>query len=220
MREFGRRSEMRSLLTRIGALQVLGGLIFFLRTKVIALVLGPSGVGVVSVIDQFVQLMLQLSALAIPFAAIKVLSKAHSESTETFRATYAGLLRLLLILGSIGAGLGIGLIALRPSWASGSLAAHAPLVAIGLLALPAMILHGFFRNVPAAALRPITSAVWDVVTAAILGGLAIVGILLFSVPGYFVGGLVGCVILSASYYLYFMHRFRLSMTGGPTSSIR
>jgi antigen flippase len=217
MREFGRRSEMRSLLTRIGALQVLGGLIFFLRTKVIALVLGPSGVGVVSVIDQFVQLMLQLSALAIPFAAIKVLSKAHSESTETFRATYAGLLRLLLILGSIGAGLGIGLIALRPSWASGSLAAHAPLVAIGLLALPAMILHGFFRNVPAAALRPITSAVWDVATAAIMTAFVIAGIMLFSVLGYFVGALVGCVLVSLSYYLYLAHRFGLSIAGRPIS---
>ncbi len=217
MREFVRRSEMRSLLARIGALQVLGGFIFFLRTKVIALVLGPSGVGVVSVIDQFVQLMLQLSAFAIPFAAIKVLSKAHSESAETFRATYAGLLRLLLILGSIGAGLGIGLIALRPSWASGSLAAHAPLVAIGLLALPAMILHGFFRNAPAAALRPITSAVWDVATAAIMTAFVIAGIMLFSVLGYFVGALVGCVLVSLSYYLYLARRFGLSIAGRPMS---
>jgi len=208
---------MRSLLARIGALQVLGGFIFFLRTKVIALVLGPSGVGVVSVIDQFVQLMLQLSAFAIPFAAIKVLSKAHSESAETFRATYAGLLRLLLILGSIGAGLGIGLIALRPSWASGSLAAHAPLVAIGLLALPAMILHGFFRNAPAAALRPITSAVWDVATAAIMTAFVIAGIMLFSVLGYFVGALVGCVLVSLSYYLYLARRFGLSIAGRPMS---
>jgi PST family polysaccharide transporter len=211
---------MYSLFTRIGALQVLGGITFLVRTKVIAVVLGPAGVGLVSVIDQFVQMMLQLSAFAIPFAAIKILSQAHSESAEKFRATYATLLRLLLILGSVGAALGIMLISWRPSWVSTTFAAHIPLVAIGLLALPAMILHGFFRNVPAAAMRPITSAVWDVVTAAILGGLAIVGILLFSVPGYFVGGLVGCVILSASYYLYFMHRFRLSMTGGPTSSIR
>ncbi len=205
------------MLARIGALQVLGGFIFFLRTKVIALVLGPSGVGVVSVIDQFVQLMLQLSAFAIPFAAIKVLSKAHSESAETFRATYAGLLRLLLILGSIGAGLGIGLIALRPSWASGSLAAHAPLVAIGLLALPAMILHGFFRNAPAAALRPITSAVWDVATAAIMTAFVIAGIMLFSVLGYFVGALVGCVLVSLSYYLYLARRFGLSIAGRPMS---
>jgi antigen flippase len=208
---------MYSLFTRISALQVLGGLTFFLRTKVIALVLGPAGVGLVSVIDQFVQMILQLSAFAIPFAAIKILSKAHSESAETFRATYAGLLRLLLILGSVGAALGITLISFRPSWVSPSFVAHIPLVAIGLLAIPAMILHGFFRNVPAAAMQPITSAVWDVITAAILASLAIVGILLFKVPGYFVGALVGCVVVSASYYLYLAHRFGLSMTGRPSS---
>jgi hypothetical protein len=50
-------------------LQVLGGLTFFIRTKVLALVIGPAGISVVSVIDQFVQLVMQLSALAIPCAA-------------------------------------------------------------------------------------------------------------------------------------------------------
>src|SRR5260370_7858068 len=138
---FMSRCDMVSLFTRIGALQLLGGLIYFLRTKVVALALGPAGVGVVSVIDQFVQLMLQLSAFAIPFAAIKVLSKAHSERAEAFRATYAGLLRLLLILGSIGAALGLGLIPSRPGWPSASLAAHAPLVPPALLPLPPLILH-------------------------------------------------------------------------------
>jgi enterobacterial common antigen flippase len=211
---------MYSLFSQISALQVLGGITFFVRTKIIAVVLGPAGVGLVSVVDQFVQMMLQLSAFAIPFAAIKILSQAHSESAEKFGATYATLLRLLLILGSVGAALGISMIWWRPDWVSTSFAAHIPLVVIGLLALPAMILHGFFRNVPAAAMLPITSAVWDVVTGAILGGLAILGILLFGVPGYFVGGLIGCVLLSASYYLYFLHRFDLSMTGQPTNSIR
>jgi antigen flippase len=210
---------MYSLFARIGALQVLGGLIYFLRTKVIALVLGPAGVGVVSIIDQFVQLMMQLSAFAIPFAAIKVLSKAHSESAGTFKATYAGLLRLLLILGSLGAALGLGVIALQPNWANASLASHAPLVAIGLLALPAMILHAFFRNVPAAALQPLTSAAWDVATAAIITGFVVAGIMLFSTPGYFVGALTGCVVLSLSYYLYFARRFGLSIAG-PSAGLR
>jgi PST family polysaccharide transporter len=210
---------MYSLFTRIGALQLLGGLIYFLRTKVLALVLGPAGVGVVSIIDQFVQLMLQLSAFAVPFAAIKVLSKAHSENSETFRATYASLLRLLLILGSVGAALGIGVIALRPRWASASLASHAALVTIGLLALPAMILHAFFRNVPAAALQPLTSALWDVATAAIMTGFVIAGVMSFSMLGYFIGALAGSVVLSLSYYDYFARRFGLSIAL-PSGSLR
>src|SRR5260370_7888272 len=127
---FMSRCDMVSLFTRIGALQLLGGLIYFLRTKVVALALGPAGVGVVSVIDQFVQLMLQLSAFAIPFAAIKVLSKAHSESAEAFRATYAGLLRLLLILGTIGAALGLALLPFPPPSPTPSLAPPPPLIAL------------------------------------------------------------------------------------------
>jgi PST family polysaccharide transporter len=208
---------MHLLFTQIGTLQLVGGLVLFVRTKVSALVLGPAGVGVVSVVDQFVQLMLQLSTFAIPFAAIKVLSKAHSESAEAFRATYAALVRLLLVLGSIGASLGMVLIAFQPSWLNTSMVGYTPLVTIGLLGLPAVILHGFFRIVPAAAMRPITSAVWDVVSAAIMAGAIIVGILLLREIGYFVGTLVGAVVVSASYYLYFTRRFGLSNTGPPTS---
>src|SRR5262249_30039433 len=124
MRASARRSDMHSLFIRIGALQVFGALAFAARAKIGALVLRTGGVGLVSVIDQFVLLMLQLFALAIPFSAVKVLSKAHSESIETFKAVYAGLLRLLLILGSIGAAVGIALFVLRPGWVSASLADH------------------------------------------------------------------------------------------------
>src|SRR5262249_49876671 len=154
-----------------------------------------------------------------PFSAVKVLSKAHSESIETFKAVYAGLLRLLLILGSIGAAVGIALFVLRPGWVSASLADHTALVAIGLLALPAMILHAFFRNVLAAAMQPVRSAVWDAMTAAIMSGAVVIGILLAGVPGYFVGAFVGCAAVSVAYYLYLERRFDLSIAG-PSSSIR
>jgi PST family polysaccharide transporter len=205
------------LFTRIGALQVVGALAYVARAKIGALVLGPGGVGLVSIIDQFVLLMLQLFAFAIPFTAVKVLSNTHSESIESFKATYASLLRLLLILGSIGAAVGIALFLLRPAWVSASLAGHTALVAIGLLALPALILHAFFRNVPAAAMQPVTSAVGDAVTAAIMAGAVVVGILLAGAPGYFIGALVGCMAVSVTYYLYLRRRFDLSIAGTPSS---
>jgi hypothetical protein len=203
---------MYALFTRIGALQVVGALAYVARAKIGALELGPGGVGLISIIDQFVLLMLQLFSFAVPFTAVKVLSKTHSESNESFKATYASLLRLLLILGSIGAAVGIALFLLRPGWVSASLADHTALVAIGLLALPAMILHAFFRNVPAAALRPVTSAVWDAITAATMTGRwfrhPVAG-----VPGYFVGsarGLPGC-------FGDLARRFDLSIAGTPSS---
>jgi PST family polysaccharide transporter len=208
---------MQSLFTRIGALQALGGATFFVRTKVGALLLGPTGIGLVSVVDQFVYLILQLSAFAIPFAAIKVLSKAHSESAKAFKATYAVLEQLLLVTGSLGAMFGMAFIFIRPNWIGTTLAAHTPLVVLGLLALPATILHGFFRNVPASAMRPVITAVWDVITPAIMAVTVIVGILLFGVPGYFAGALVGAVMVSVSYHLYLARRLGLSLKGRVSS---
>ena len=77
---------MHSLLTRIDGMQVLGGLTFFVRTKVLALVLGPAGMGVVSLIDQFVQLVMQLSALAIPLAAAP-LRRRHGDNNAGEQGT-------------------------------------------------------------------------------------------------------------------------------------
>ena len=210
---------MYSAFIRIGALQAVGGLIFFLRAKAGALVLGTDGVGLVSVVEQFVQLMLQFSAFAIPFSAIKVLSEGHSESAETFRANYAGLLQLLMILGGVGAGLGIALICIRPMWVSPTLAAHVPLVVVGLLGLPPMILLAFFRNVPAAAGLPVTAAVWDIVAGAVMTGFMIAGMVLFREIGYFAGVLVGAVLVAACYHLYLANRLGLSIMASSPSNM-
>jgi O-antigen/teichoic acid export membrane protein len=211
------RFDMYSLFTRIGALQFAGALAYAVRAKVGALVLGPGGVGLVSVIDQFVLLMLQLFAFSIPFASVKVLSKAHSQSIDSFKAAYSAIMQLLLILGSIGAAVGMVTFVVRPGWVSTSLADHTALVGIGLLAIPAMILCPFFRNVPAAAMQPVTSAVWDAITAAIISGAVVIGILLAGVNGYFVGTLMGCVVVSTTYYSYLARRFGVSLVGKPSS---
>jgi hypothetical protein len=142
--------DMYSLFTRIAALQLAGALgLRRTREGRRARARSPGAVGLVSVIDQFVLLMLQLFAFSIPFASVKVLSKAHSQS-NSFKAAYSAIMQLLLVLGSIGAGVGMVTFVVSPGWVSTSLADHTALVGIGLLAIPATILHAFFRNVPAA----------------------------------------------------------------------
>ena len=80
-----------------------------------------------------------------------------------------------------------------------------------------MILHAFFRNVPAAAIQPVTAAVWDAITAATMSGAMVLGILLAGVPGYFVGALIGCATVSLTYYLYLARRFDVSIAATPSS---
>jgi O-antigen/teichoic acid export membrane protein len=72
--------------------------------------------------------------------------------------------------------------------------------------------------VPAAAMQPTISAVWDVITAAVMTVAVIAGMLWFKERGYFVGVLVGAVVVSVGYYAYLARRFGLTVTGQLASA--
>ena len=63
---------LRALLT-IGAVQVMTMLVLLVRTKTIAVVLGPEFVGVMAVIDKLLAVIAQTVSLSLPFAAIRFL---------------------------------------------------------------------------------------------------------------------------------------------------
>src|ERR1700716_193468 len=99
----------------IGAVQVLTMLFTLMRSKVVAISAGPAGVGAISIVDQVVVLVAQISTFSLPYASIKMLSAAHSESRESFARGFAAFLRLLLVISVLGAVVGIALVFVRPS---------------------------------------------------------------------------------------------------------
>src|SRR5262245_26444997 len=101
---------MFKVITTIGVIQALAILINFIRAKTVAVLLGPEGVGVISTIDQVVQSAAPIIALSIPFTALKFLSKAHSESHESFQRIFSSLLKILLLLSAIGMTVTISLV--------------------------------------------------------------------------------------------------------------
>ncbi len=193
---------MLKTIALVGALQIVGVLLFVVRVKTTAVLLGPAGVGVVSVVDQFVQLVLQLSAVSLPFAAVKFLSRAHSRGQADFRSTYHALLNLLIPCTLLGASVALLAVAIEPVWLDAALGEHRTLLALGLLAVPAMALHGFFRNVPAAARQPRVAALFDLVSAGVMATAVITGVVAGGITGYFVGLLVGAVAVVVAAFGY------------------
>lgn len=159
------------------------------RTKLLAVLLGPAGVGVTSVIDQITQLVLQVSALSLPFASVKFLARAHSRGTEAFRRTYSGLLGVVLALTAGGAVLTLLVLGGRPERLMPSLASYAPFLLPALLGVPAMALHGFFIQVLAAVRQPRGSAILTSIIAVGLTVAAYVGISLDGIQGLYWAGL-------------------------------
>src|SRR5260370_41054133 len=107
---------MLRMIAGIGVLQVAVTLVNLLRSKVVAVLLGPEGVGVIGLVDQLVQLVLYASTLSLPFAAVRFLSRAHSEGQEAFTRSFGSFLRALLILTSVGTVLGGGVALVRPDF--------------------------------------------------------------------------------------------------------
>src|SRR5947207_540815 len=106
---------MLRVIAGIGILQVAVVLVNLMRSKIVAVLLGPQGVGAIGVVDQLVQLLLYVSTLNLPFVAIRFLSRAHSEGPDAFQRTFSSFLRALLALTGLGALVGTSLALLYPN---------------------------------------------------------------------------------------------------------
>lgn len=210
---------MLKAIAQIGGLQIVVALIFVARVKGTAEFLGPAGIGVVSIIDQYAQLVLQLSAFSLPFAAVRYLSRSHSRGHDAFQEMYATLFQFLVFATGIGTSIALLVSYFRPGWLDSSLTANITLLTLALAAVPAMALHAFFRNALAAAQRPKRAAVFDAavaatITASILGGIAV-----RNVQGYFIGQLLASVVISVSAALYLNRSLGLAV-GARVATMR
>ena len=93
---------MLKIITTIGGIQLLAIIITLVRSKIMAVLLGPEGIGVISIIDQVVQFVGYVCVFSLPLASLKFLSKSHSEGFEAFKKSYSSFFRLLLLLAATG----------------------------------------------------------------------------------------------------------------------
>jgi len=173
----------------LGGIQALTMLAGLARTKVLAVLLGPAGVGVASVIDQVVSLVAQLGSLSIPFVALKFLARARDGSDEERRRIYDALVLLLIAASVVSAAIATGLAAVQPSIFGDGLAPYRSALIVALLGVPPFALAPLLRNAMAALERHRESAI-----AAFLGAVLTVAGAAIGVQS---GGLVGLYIANA-----------------------
>ncbi|HWP49037.1 MAG TPA: hypothetical protein VNM22_17915 [Candidatus Limnocylindrales bacterium] len=198
-------SILQIILT-IGAIQVATMAFNLLRSKIVAVTAGPESVGVISVIDQAVGLIALISTFSLPFASVKFLSAAHSESREAFTKGYITFLRALFLISLLGTGVGIALIWGWPAILGKELAEYKEVVTLALLAIPATNLIGLLMNVMAAAQRVRASALLGLLTAILLAIVSGGGILIAGLHGYYTGNLAVTFALVAGGMWYLFRR--------------
>lgn len=211
---------MFKVILTIGSIQVLAVFLQFIKSKVIAVYLGPAGVGVVGTIDQFVQFAAFVSVLGFPAASIKFLSKAHSEGEESFQKSYSGFFKSLLFLSAAGAILTISVIILKPGIIGEELQEYKLFLILGLLTLPTFTLLALFGNVFAAAQKFKLSSVLVLLTNLVSMLAAVAGVVYADILGLYIGNILMGVLITILTMIYFRKKLGLSFYDRRSNIVR
>ena len=203
---------MFGILLGIGGLQILAMLVNIARTKILAMWVGPEGLGIISSIDQTIQFVTHVCTLSLPFAAVKFLSKAHSEGGDAFRDGYVVFLKVLLMLSTVGTLVAASVVLFCVDLFPAKILPYQTLLVLGLLGIPATAVAGLFPNVLAAAQHSTGSARLLVFTGMAMAVATTGGLLLGGITGLYVASVCTITVLAVVVVEYLRREMGLSVT--------
>lgn len=178
-------SLVQALLS-IGAAQVLMMLVALGRAKILSVLLGPAGYGIVATVDQTVISVVQLGGLSLPLAAMKFLSRDHSESHEAFRQAFSTFFRSITALSLAAVATAVALFLLVPTVFGEDVAAIREYLLLALLGVPAAMLNILFIHTLAAAQLNAAGAWVNMLVLFALTIAAATGVLFGGIGGLYV----------------------------------
>ena len=180
----------------LGVAQALALVAGLLRWKIIALLLGPAGVGIVGLLDQLAQVVLQLGSMSLPTVALRFLGKAHHDGTGLFGPLYRGF-RVAVLTGGLGvAAVALGIFVLRPTVFGSGLEHYGIPLALALLTVPLTGAANLTRNALATLGRHRDAALAMAVSAAGLAFAAYVGVRWGGIPGLYAATLIASAVVA------------------------
>lgn len=185
-----------ALLGGAQAVIVLAGLV---RWKLIALFVGPSGVGVAGIIDRSAQIALQVGALHIPTAALRFLAIAREDrDRQRFDWLYRTLMRAVLSAsGFVAAGWGVCYLLWPKSFGPG-MAIYAGAVLWGLAAVPVTAATNLLRCALATLDRHRAAAATFLASSVLLAAGTYVGLKIAGLTGAYVAAFVVATVTAAA----------------------
>jgi O-antigen/teichoic acid export membrane protein len=133
-------------LVSIGLLQFLSMLLLLARTKIIALALGPEGVGVIATVDRVTAVIAQTLSMSLPFAAVRFLPAARRKSPDQAEALYRAMRNLSVALLALATISCVSITALAPELWGRALVPYQGALILAFAALPVLGLVPFLTN--------------------------------------------------------------------------
>jgi O-antigen/teichoic acid export membrane protein len=173
------------ILLSIGAIQFVTMFVLMLRTKGLALLLGPELYGLMGALDRLVAVFAQTAALSLPFAALRYLSPLWHDD----RSGFFVLLRRMrnVLAGTVAAGLAVGAacLLLSPGFLGDHAGTHRDLALLALAGLPVVVLVPFLQNTIAASFDPAKAMLFWLANAVLFSVTAVVGVWLWGLAGFY-----------------------------------
>ncbi len=174
---------LRALLT-IGALQVITMLVLLVRTKTLALTLGPELVGVMAVIEKLLAVIAQTVSLSLPFAAVRFLPERWAAGPTAFNDLYTRMRNVLLALILAATVIALLITAWRPITWGAALLPYRDALIIALIGLPVVALVPFLQNVIAGRMEQNRSMLVAFLHALVVA-VALLGVWWNGLAGYY-----------------------------------
>ena len=164
------------------ALALVAGL---LRWKIIAVLLGPVGVGIVGLLDQIAQVVLQVGSMSLPTVALRFLGIAHHDNPAMFGRLYRGFLLAVLTGGTVAASATLGFFLVWPAFFGSGLEPYRVPLSIALFVVPLTGAANLMRNALATLGRHRDTALAMGVSAVGLAVAAFFGVRWGGIPGLY-----------------------------------
>jgi O-antigen/teichoic acid export membrane protein len=161
------------LILSLGGIQAASLVVGWLRLKYVATTQGPAGVGVISLFDQFLAILVVLASFNIPFAAVKYLSEAYSRDRVEFRGRFRLYFCALLLLAGIIVSLGGVWLMTRGVAGLSRDVLSTGLIVFGLLSVPLTAFKNLLGNTLIVTGRVRTNAVLSLTLAALYLALVV-----------------------------------------------
>jgi enterobacterial common antigen flippase len=198
---------MTQRLIAIGVLQLVAMLALLLRSKALAVMLGPEAVGTLAIIDKLTAVITQGASFSLPYAALRFLPASLAEGRDSYISLARSMAFALGCLIAIAIAAAALVTLIDPGAWGAEFAPLRNLLLLALLTAPVAAFAPFIQNVIAAGGRPrLAMAFWVAhaivlsisgVAAAWYGSLALVygG---YAVLGSTLAGLAIAILLRAS----------------------
>lgn len=165
----------------------------FVRWKIVALFLGPAGVGVAGVIDQIAIVVLQFGSLNIPTVALRFLAIARDDSAAAFARLYHGFLRAVVVGCALAAAIAVLLFLIRPSLLGEGLTQYTAALILALATAPLTAVSNLLRSVLSILRRYGAVAATLLLTALVTAAAALIGVSTGGLTGLYVASLVAAL---------------------------